>query len=244
MNSKYDSLNVTGKVKVNAIILNAMANDDQFIKQMTERSKQSNPQKPEEGFQTALDSLRGKIAANIDKYPDATLNNVDDNIDSDIQKSLLLKVKERLSSKKGRNEATSYDLQQIAQNGLNKNELHGRKYSIPMPSKPVTLNFNELLSDNKFDAHTNLTELDNAKAKAIRIGKSCNEMGIIGAGMELLLGSDKFTAGPKTGEFKSIFNLSDMREGCFHELAAPIIEKAGGNNKDVEKAREDSGFKR
>lgn len=244
MNSKYDSLDVTGKVKVNAIILHAMANDSQFMSQMTELSKQSNSKKPEEGFQTVLDSLRGKIAANIGKYPDATLNNVDDNIDFDIQKSLLLKVKERFSSKKGRNEATSNDLQQIVQNGLNKKELHGRKYSMPMPQTSITLNVNELLSDNKSEVHTNPSELDKAKAEAIKIGKSCHEMGIIGAGVELLFGSDKFTAGPKKGEFKSIFNLNDMREGCFHELAAPVINNAGGNNNNIAEVEAGSGFKR
>ena len=75
--------------------------------------------------------------------------------------------------------------------------------------------------------------------EAIKVGKSCYNMGIIGAYVDLVIGPEKHI----DGSYKNPNNkegLNKMRDSCFDELVAPRIRNAGGTPEDVKFIRDES----
>lgn len=145
MTTLYNSLDDTGKVKVNTIIIDAMANNPEFVKKFSEVARNLNQENRGEGFQAALEKMRDVISNTLSNYPDATKNKVSDEYDFNLQKGLLRNIKDSFAQETSGKENPPSHYQELAQNGLARDKFQGRPYAFPKPSDKINMNVDEII---------------------------------------------------------------------------------------------------
>lgn len=131
----FKSLNVTDRVRINAVIMSAFETDpNNFIANFREQVKANSTGKNRNaGYQIALDNLREYLASDIKNVPDAKKNGVDDRADLGTQEEVFRNLQGTMAYEK-RN--ATYSSAQIIAEVKKLKEFAASNYQKPLP-EPV-----------------------------------------------------------------------------------------------------------
>lgn len=138
MSNKYEQLSVKDRIRVNAVIIEALAHDDAFVTGFREQLKATNPNDRGAGYQKTLDTLREGLAVDIKQLPQLNKPHADTN-DLGAQKVLLRNLRDVMAAEKPNMEHSAKQIHAIViaqkANGYG-DQFRGEKFTLAEPATP------------------------------------------------------------------------------------------------------------